>query len=71
MLWQLRSGWQRPAPFCGRLRNRIIVAFGTTYTYEALGPTVPNSDMTVIRQDAIPILANVSSGSISLGLRAG
>ena len=45
-IFQLYSGWRRSAPFCERLRNRRIVAFGTTY--EAICPTVFDGDMTVI-----------------------
>ena len=47
------SGWRRSAPFCGRLRNRRIVAFGMMY--ETICPAVHDGDMTVIRQAAIYI----------------
>ena len=63
------SGWQHSAPFCERLRNRCIVAFGTTYV--PICPTVPDGDMTVIRQDAIPIPAFFLSKSSSFEPRAG
>jgi len=65
----LHRGWRRSAPFCERLRNRRIVAFGMPY--EAICPTVSDGDMTVIRQDAIPILALFPSKSSILELRAG
>ena len=65
----LHRGWRRSAPFCERLRNRRIVAFGMPY--EAICPTVSDGDMTVIRQDVIPILALFPSKSSILELRAG
>ena len=63
------SGWQHSAPFCERLRNRRIVAFGTAYG--DICPEVSDGDMTVIRQDAIPSLALSPSKSSGLELRAG
>ena len=39
--------------------------------YEALGPEVPDGDMAVTRQDAMPIQALFSSGSSNIEMRAG
>ena len=55
------GGWGCSAPFCGRSRNRRIVAIGTAY--EAICPAVFDGDMTVICKDAIAIPAHFPSKS--------
>ena len=60
------GGWQHSAlvPFCERLRNRRIVAFGTPC--EAICPTASDGDMAVIRPDDIPTSASFPSKSDNL-----
>ena len=57
----LHRGWRCSAPFCERLRNRRVVAFGMTH--EAICPAVSDGGMAVTRQDAIPPLTIFPSKS--------
>ena len=58
-------------PGLRRLRNRIIAAFEFGAACEVPGPEVPDGDMAVRRQAAMPIRTLPPSKSSSLGLRAG